>query len=100
MQLIKATAILALAASLAAAAPGSKAGSTEKRQTTEFGPYPEDKYFEKKRQTTEFGPYPEDKYTEKKHDGVWSLSEDKYTEKKRQTTEFGPYPEDKYTEKH
>ncbi|WQF81029.1 hypothetical protein CDEST_06043 [Colletotrichum destructivum] len=82
MQLIKATAILALAASLAAAAPGSKAGSAEKRQTTEFGPYPEDKYTEK-RQATEFGPYPEDKYTEK-----------------RQTTEFGPYPEDKYTEKH
>jgi hypothetical protein len=37
------------------------------RQTTEFGPYPEDDYAEKKRQTTEFGPYPEDDYAEKKH---------------------------------
>ncbi|TGO45125.1 hypothetical protein BOTNAR_0698g00040 [Botryotinia narcissicola] len=81
MQMLKITAILAFAASFAAAAPSSRLNGVAKRQTTEFGPYPEDDY-NTKRQTTEFGPYPEDDYNTK-----------------RQTTEFGPYPEDDYNNK-
>ncbi|KAK1458432.1 hypothetical protein CCUS01_09297 [Colletotrichum cuscutae] len=68
MHMTKVTAILAFAASLAAAAPGAKLAVPEKRQTAEFGPYPEDSYRGKensKRQTTEFGPYPEDSYQSK-----------------------------------
>ncbi|TEA15030.1 hypothetical protein C8034_v002060 [Colletotrichum sidae] len=82
MHMTKVAAILAFAVSLAAAAPGAKIAALEKRQSTEFGPYPEDSYEgKKKRQSTEFGPYPEDNYEGKK---------------KRQSTEFGPYPEDNY----